>query len=101
MVSAWCPGPRLLWVSGPLPDERSRPPVLDIESPIRSGSLQPPEDDAVDALGLAAPIARRIELPEAGQGEDHVLGVEVGAQRAGGDVGLQQAVQGRDDGAVG
>src|ERR1700749_851521 len=82
-------------------DERSRSRFLDMESPIRSRSLQPAEDDAVDALGLAAPVARPITLPEAAKRADPVLGVEVGAQRPRRDVRLQQAVQGRDDGTVG
>ena len=49
----------------------------------------------------ARPVASRVELPEAGQREDHVLGGEVGAQRAGGDVRPQQAVEGFDDRGVG
>ena len=46
------------------------------------GSLKATEDDVVDALCLRSPVACRVELPEAGQREDHVLGVETALRRA-------------------
>ena len=70
--------------------------------PARSSwSLQATEHDVVDALCLSAPVARRVKLPEAGQRQDHVVGVEAWAERSGGDVRLKQAVKGCDDRGVG
>ena len=44
----------------------------------RSGCpLQAPDHDVADALCLSAPIACWVKLPEAGEGQNHVFGIEL------------------------
>jgi hypothetical protein len=45
-----------------------------------SRSLRADEDDFIDTLGLGSPVACWVELPQTGQSEDHVAGVEAGPQ---------------------
>lgn len=61
------------------------------------GPPQPAEDDVVDAASLPLPVARRVELPQAGEREDHAVSVQVRARVAGSDVRRRQAVEGSDD----
>jgi hypothetical protein len=42
--------------------------------------LQAAEDDVVDPLCLCSPVACRVELPKAGQRQDHVVWVKAGPQ---------------------
>jgi Methyladenine glycosylase len=77
----------------------SEPPTTELEARNRDravqvsrGWLQAGEDYVVDAVCSSFPVTCRVELPQAGQRENHVVGVEPRTQGAGGDVRLEQAV---------